>query len=660
MEHVAYIGVAGLALAAVACLVRGPASGNSPPPPTRQPALILAAAGLTLALGGYNPLYLGLARFVPGFAYFRVPARWLALYALGVAGLAGCGGRALWRAEWARGHTGRRVAWLGVGLLVAAGWAIEGPRLGEGASIGRPTIVGWLAALALVMGALAAARRWPRTGAALLIATLSLELWTAAQSLPAARATAPQTYTGLRPAVAHLAATARAEDRFLSMSDITFDPGDLDEIRVIYGPQLPPGALYDAIVSAKLREVLSPNLSLAYGLAAVDGYDGGILPLARYVAVQRLFLPADAVSLDGRLRENLRTLPAGRWLNLFRVRAIIADKLRDAWLDDVFYDLQFAARLSRGERVSVAEVRPFEATALGMVSYLDGAAQLSDGTPVGSVAVTFEDGSVHTFILRAGAHTAEGRYDAQVAHRLAPIGGHFWPGEPEGNDYAVRLRWDRPAAPTAIEVQATLPQGVLVVRGLSLIDERTGGFQALTVCKENRLRLAHSGDIKIYENADALPWAFLVRRARVARSPDEALEWMQEPSFDPAREVVLEGWDAPPLEDGLTSGIDAVQIVNSTPERLELAVTAAAPGFLVVTDAWYPGWQAAVDGEAAPILHADVLFRAVPIPAGAHRVVLAFRPASLRWGVDLSLAGVLGLALLGLLLRRCPTVRPML
>jgi hypothetical protein len=44
-----------------------------------------------LALGGYNPIYSLLVKFVPGFNLFRVPARWLVLYAFGAAMLAGIG-----------------------------------------------------------------------------------------------------------------------------------------------------------------------------------------------------------------------------------------------------------------------------------------------------------------------------------------------------------------------------------------------------------------------------------------------------------------------------------------------------------------------------------------------------------------------------------------
>ena len=433
------------------------------------------------------------------------------------------------------------------------------------------------------------------------------ELFAAGCSLPYNRATAPQAFTSLRPAIAHLlAGEGSPPARFISMSDITFDPGDMPEIEIIYGPQLSADALYDYIVAAKHKEVLSPNLPLAFGIPAVDGYDGGVLPLARYVTLQRLFLSEEEASMDGRLRENLTAIPADRWLNLFNAGYVITDKLHDAWLDDVFYDLQFGARLLEGESATVSYVPQFEGTALGLVVHVEGGASLPDDAVIGLVEVGFGAGLTRTFDLR--------------------------PGEP-----VTRLRWSEPAVPAAIAVRATLPQGELVVRGASLIDERTGGFQSLVISDQGRYRLAHSGDVKIYENPGALGRAFLVHEAVVAADDEEALALMQSPTFDPATTVVLAGGDSLSRS---SSRSPVVRVTHYAPERVEIELQAGASGYLILTDAWYPGWRATVDGEPAPIHRADLLFRAVAVEAGQHHVVFAFRPASLRVGAGVSLAGL--------------------
>jgi len=635
IEYVATVGVAGLVLAAMGLRAR---------PGLRY----VAALGLFLALGLYNPVYLLLARFVPGFAHFRAPARWLALWTFGVAMLAGVGVERIERGEVRPGR--REWAVGGVALAALLAWGALGGR------VEPATAVAWLATGALVATLVwvgrgratagegqtaGGARR--RVAAAGLAALMAAELIVSARTLPRARATAPQAYTSLRPAVAHLLAAGEGRqppDRFLSLSALVFDPGDLPELRLIYGGQLSPAALYDLIVAAKHREVLSPNLPLAFGVPAVDGYDGGVLPLARYLALQRAFLPEGEVALDGRLRENLARVPDGRWLSLLNVRYVITDKVNDAWLDDVFYDLQFGARLARGQSAEAASVPPFEATALGLVSYLDGATALADGTEVGRVTVGFADGTAHTFTLLAGVETAEGLYRPEVAHTQATVGGHFWPGRPEGNDYVARLRWDGAAVPISVTVQATLPEGRLVVRGVSLIDERTGSFQSLVLSDQGRFRLAHSGDVKVYENPDALPRAFVVHRARVVEEEADGLALMRGPDFDPAAEVVLEGGE--PLSAPASSP-DRVRIVAYAPERVEIEADLTAPGYLVLTDAAYPGWRAWVDGEEVEVLTADLLFRAVRLETGRHRVVFSFRPTVVWVGAGISLGGLVGL-----------------
>jgi hypothetical protein len=571
IEHVAYIGIAGLALVAVALRITHHVSRSSQSPisdlHSRKPAvLLLLLLGLFLSLGAYNPLYWLLARFIPGFAHFRVPGRWLALYALGVAALVGWGAGALWHR---RGRFSRRdVAIFAAVLLLMMGWAVVGVRVGEGGQTGWPTVVGWGVGIILALGLLAAAVRKPRVAVIGLLVLLVAELFAASTALPHSRATAPQAFTSLRPAIAHLLAQG-AGDRFLSMSDITFDPGDLGEIDAAYGPQLSADALYDYVIATKHKEVLSPNLPLAFGVPAIDGYDGGVLPLARYVTLQRLFLSEDEVSIDGRLRENLTAIPYGRWLSLFNIRYVITDKLHDAWLDDVFYDLQFGARLGHGERAAVAHVPHFESTALGLVSYLRGGEALSDGMPVGVVEVGFDDEIVRVFELRAGEHV--------VAEEQA-----------QGDAATTRLRWDEPSVPVSVVVRATLPEGELVVRGVSLIDERTKSFQALILSDQGRYRLAHSGDVKIYENLDVQPRAFIVHRAVVAADDEEALTLMRDESFDPATQVVL----ARPSvgQSSQPSWQESAHITHYAPERVEIAV----PGIPVGRRRWMASsWRCA-------------------------------------------------------------------
>ncbi len=78
------------------------------------------------------------------------------------------------------------------------------------------------------------------------------------------------------------------------------------------------------------------------------------------------------------------------------------------------------------------------------------------------------------------------------------------------------------------------------------------------------------------------------------------------------------------------------------PNEVHTRFTASAPGFLVLTDVFYPGWKAFLDGVETPILRANYAFRAVRVPQGAHSVVFRYEPLSFTLGVCCFILFVLG------------------
>jgi uncharacterized membrane protein YfhO len=77
--------------------------------------------------------------------------------------------------------------------------------------------------------------------------------------------------------------------------------------------------------------------------------------------------------------------------------------------------------------------------------------------------------------------------------------------------------------------------------------------------------------------------------------------------------------------------------VVDAPERFVVQLSATRPGWLIVTDNFYPGWMAERDGTSVPIRRGNFLFRAVEVPAGESRVVLRYRPISFLLGAAGSL-----------------------
>lgn len=86
-------------------------------------------------------------------------------------------------------------------------------------------------------------------------------------------------------------------------------------------------------------------------------------------------------------------------------------------------------------------------------------------------------------------------------------------------------------------------------------------------------------------------------------------------------------------------------ITRYSPTAIDVQVSAPDAGYLVLSETWYPGWSATVNGQSAPIEPVNGVFRAVRVPAGAADVQLRYWPPNWTWGLIMLAAGA-GLALL--------------
>jgi len=148
--------------------------------------------------------------------------------------------------------------------------------------------------------------------------------------------------------------------------------------------------------------------------------------------------------------------------------------------------------------------------------------------------------------------------------------------------------------------------------------------------------------MQVFEVEGARPRAYVVDGVRVADGLG-GIDALLAPDFDPASEIVLPSGAARLPDPAFRA---AAAVVQMRADGVRLRAEASAPGFLVLADAFDPGWTAQVDGQPAPVLRANVAFRAVPVPAGRHDVELLYRPASVRVGVVLSALGLVACAVL--------------
>ncbi|MCB9109602.1 MAG: YfhO family protein, partial [Anaerolineales bacterium] len=97
----------------------------------------------------------------------------------------------------------------------------------------------------------------------------------------------------------------------------------------------------------------------------------------------------------------------------------------------------------------------------------------------------------------------------------------------------------------------------------------------------------------------------------------------------------------------------ALRTMYSSPQSLSITIDTSTPALLILSEPDYPGWQATIDGQPAPILRADYILRAMPVPAGEHTVQLTFRPLSFMIGAVISGITIITVViLLGLSYRR--------
>ncbi len=149
---------------------------------------------------------------------------------------------------------------------------------------------------------------------------------------------------------------------------------------------------------------------------------------------------------------------------------------------------------------------------------------------------------------------------------------------------------------------------------------------------------------RVVYNRGALPRAFVVRDVEVCATRDALVDRLVASDFRPARTALVEAPLGVPLGAAPIGDADRARVVSRGAHEVVVDVQCREPSLLVLTDTYYPGWQATLAGPAGErsldIVPTDLAFRGVVVPAGEQRVVFRYRPVPFRVGVWLAL-GVL-------------------
>ena len=583
MEYFAYLGFLPFLLFLVAPVLRRDA---------RTFFFFLASLFfLSLALGGNNPLY-GLLSYVPVFNRFRVPARFIFPFGLAAIFLAATAFDVLLnRLREPDGVSRAAVACLVVSVVLILGLMIGSGAQPLGFWSQAWMILPWLfGAAAVTILLLALTRRLDRNEFAVAVLTLSvLDLTLFAQPFSL-------TLDGL----------ISSTDLFqppLSIRSLDFSDPFARLLTNVYNDTLRPNRTV-------LYNIPSAQLSSPLDLGRYDDYGASLSPATfNLLGVRYLVQPVGPFPAD--------------YYN--PTASIVFD-------------------LFEGK----TEIPATRAVQVQVTSFTDKTGDLQDGSVVGHIALSSSNHDPVVLPIRIGVETADWAYEGLAAQSMIkhskPVSAISFPGylisvghSFNGFKYVARYNLPAPLDITAVSADTNLADGQLVIERVVFLDEKGQSISLAPLAHRSDLSVAfRSHAVMVLENPDTLPRAFLVHAADIL-DDGQILARMQKPGFRPDQLALLsEGQPLHQTADNQNPAADAAAITVYEPERVVINAKTDKPGYLILADNYYPGWEATVDAQKVPVYRADYTFRAVPISAGEHRVVFEFRPALFVWGAIIS------------------------
>ena len=153
-------------------------------------------------------------------------------------------------------------------------------------------------------------------------------------------------------------------------------------------------------------------------------------------------------------------------------------------------------------------------------------------------------------------------------------------------------------------------------------------------------RVAAEDGLEIYRNKKALPLAYVSGAVQAMSGPEAIFDALRQPEFMPGAVVYTEAAPAGALPS--TPGLaGTAEILTRTGTHVKLRVHADRAGALVLSDAYFPGWRATVNGAGAGIFPAYYAFRGVLVPAGDSDVEFTYAPRSFQIGLWISVVTLL-------------------
>jgi hypothetical protein len=152
-----------------------------------------------------------------------------------------------------------------------------------------------------------------------------------------------------------------------------------------------------------------------------------------------------------------------------------------------------------------------------------------------------------------------------------------------------------------------------------------------------------SSGIKVWANSDVLPRAWTVHDLIVAPNEWNGVTMVRDGDFDLRKSAVMVK-DTPRLDK--CEAADNVTGIVDKPSFVQVDVEMGCKGLVIVSDNWYPGWSASVDGTSAKIWKVNTVIRGVVVGAGRHRMTMHYRPFAVYFGLVTLVLGLAGAVVL--------------
>lgn len=167
------------------------------------------------------------------------------------------------------------------------------------------------------------------------------------------------------------------------------------------------------------------------------------------------------------------------------------------------------------------------------------------------------------------------------------------------------------------------------------------------ILKQNDKLLVYSDNyINIFENKSVLPRVFMVNTIMSTNNLEESLSLLLDDDFDCGTIATVEGLTMPIDFGSMYDSNSYANIVDYQPNQVEIEVKNNIDSFLVLTDTYYKGWKAYIDGQETEIYPTNAVFRGIFVPQGEHEIKFIYCPKSFIYSMCISIISLIFLILL--------------